>query len=296
MKKIKLAIRKVFGGRIAHCWRTIIDYRALKKALSVTYREQMQFPTKVAILFIGTNKYIHFFPRYYTTFKKFFLPKTKKDFFVFTDQTNFEFFNGKEDVIIVPIKHEKFPFVNLRKFKFINKAKKKLKNYSHIIYIDADMYAVSVISEKEFFCHDKPLFAVQHFNFVNKISPEQFEQNPKSLASVKEGDDLSTYWQACFWGGKSKDFLKATEKLEKDTEIDIKNGIIAKWWDESFLNKYLIDNKKDVYTVDPSYSWTQAKPMPFGFKKRIIHVDENPPGFSGRNLKVEIRKRGHKLK
>jgi hypothetical protein len=157
------------------------------------------------------------------------------------------------------------------------------------------MYAHSETLEKELFCHDKPLFAVRHYNFIKKSGLNQFERNPQSLAAIRRGDNISTYWQACFWGGKSKDFLKATKIMEKQTDIDIEKKIIAKWWDESFLNKYLIDNKKDVFTCDPSYSWPIQRKIPGPFRARIIHVDENPPDTGGESIKLGVRKRGSEL-
>jgi hypothetical protein len=296
---IKKLIKGLFGRRyrIDYYWRYFLDKKAMVKALKIDLaKKQIQFPSKIAIIFIGTNKYIHFFPRYYTTLKRYFLPKTEKHFFVFTDQIDYSFLENKNDVIITPIKHEKFPFINLYKFKFINHAKKKLAKYTHIIYIDADVYASSLVTEKEFFSHDKPLFAVQHYNFVKKSGLNQFERNPRSLAAIRKGDDISTYWQACFWGGTSKEFLKATKLMEKQTDIDIKNKIIAKWWDESFLNKYLIDNKDKVHTCNPSYSYPEPKPIPKPFKKKLIHVDENPPDIGGgASIKSGVRKNKSKL-
>ena len=289
MKQVKKLLRKIFGGSISHWWRSFWDYNALRKSLMIKQKEQKQFPKKVAILFIGTNKYISFFPRYYETFKKYFLPHTEKDFFVFTDRPEYDSLKNKKDVRVIKIKHRKFPFINMLKFKFINKAKNKLKEYSQIVYIDADMYACSLMLEKDFFNHEKSLFAVQHYNFVKRSAWDELEHNVKSEACVKKDEDFSIYWQACFWGGKSKEFLQAIDEMEKRTDKDIKKNIIAKWWDESFLNKYLIENKKNVFTVDPSYSWTQQKPIPFGFKKKIIHVDENPPELKGKALKKEIR-------
>ena len=40
---------------------------------------------KVAITFIGTNRYLDFLPKYYESIKENFLPNTEKVFLVFTD-------------------------------------------------------------------------------------------------------------------------------------------------------------------------------------------------------------------
>ena len=39
----------------------------------------------VAIIFIGTNKYLNFFPKYYETCEELLLPGVKKQYYVFTD-------------------------------------------------------------------------------------------------------------------------------------------------------------------------------------------------------------------
>ena len=40
---------------------------------------------KVAIIFIGTRKYINFLPKFYENVEKYFLPNSQKTFLVFTD-------------------------------------------------------------------------------------------------------------------------------------------------------------------------------------------------------------------
>ena len=41
------------------------------------------------------------------------------------------------------------------------------------------------------------------------------------------------------FGGKTIDFLKMSDLLEKNIDIDEKNNYIAIWHDESHLNKYI---------------------------------------------------------
>lgn len=273
MGKIKTFLKRILPEGDYKYWnyRYIVERPALKKALGVKIGErQLQFPTKVAILFIGTQKYINFLPKYYETIKKKFLPNTKKDFFVYTDQVKYPFLSGKKDIFVYPIEHGIWPYSALRKYKFINKARNKLKGYSHIIFLDADMYINEIITEKEFFCHDKPLFSLQHPNFIGKIG--QFDRNPRCMACVKKGEDLSTYWQSCIWGGKTKYVLPLIKELERRTDIDIKNDVVALWHDESHLNKYLVERKNLVHTYDPSYAYPEKRMIPHPFKKKIVHI------------------------
>lgn len=272
-------ITDVFGPKIAYYCKYPIDrgamIRELKKGVEQEAgRKQMQKVSKIAILFIGTNRYIEFFPDFYETVKKYFLTKTPKDFFVFTDMVDYDFLKNKKDVVIIKVEHQKWPFSTLLRFKMINKVSKKLKKYSHIIYIDADMYANSLVTEVEFFSHDKPLFGVRHDSYINKVG--EFEFDEKSTAAVTNKDNLSHYCVGAFWGGKTKEILEMIKELEKRINIDLKKGIIAKWHDESQMNKYFIEKDSQVRILDPSYSYPELKPIPKPFKKRFVHTLHAP--------------------
>ncbi|MEE8585949.1 MAG: hypothetical protein V3T83_13975 [Acidobacteriota bacterium] len=288
--------RLAWASRPYLLWRSLRDWRALRKAfLADASKPQMQTATRLAVLFIGTSRYLHFFPPFYSSLRNRFLPATPKTFFVFTDRTKEPLLAGKKDVMVVPVPHQDFPRVNLLKFKFINQAKEALQDYSHIVYIDADMYADAVTSEQEFFCHDKPLFAVQHYNYVRKSAHWAFERNQASMAGVGEDDDLSIYWQACFWGGRRDAFLEAVRLMEVWTDIDLGRGIVAKWWDESFLNKYLAGRRAIVHTYPPSYAWPARKPVPGSFRMKLVHVDDNPDALrDAPSIKATIREKAQR--
>lgn len=266
---------KTLGFRVAYYLTYFRDRKALIKELQKGVDQesggkQMQETTKIAIIFIGTNKYIEFFPGYYETIKRKFLTNTPKDFFVFTDMVDYPFLAGKDDVITVPVEHQKWPFSTLMRFKMMNKASEKLEDYSHIIYIDGDMYASSVVTEDEFFSHDKPLFGVKHICYVTKMG--EFEMNPRSTAGVSRSDDLSDYHAGTFFGGKGDAILELIKELDRRVDIDLENGIVAKWHDESQLNKYFVERKHLVRTLDPSYIYSELKPIPRQFKSKFIHM------------------------
>ena len=63
----------------------------------------------------------------------------------------------------------------------INKIAEKLKAYSHIIYIDADVYASSSVTEEQFFSHDKPPFnqfdvGLLQYSFPKRIIRIDYER------------------------------------------------------------------------------------------------------------------------
>jgi hypothetical protein len=265
-------IAKLFGVKAAYYTKLyLFDLKAMRKALTEEKgKKQLQFPKKIAIIGVMTNKYINYFPKYYETIKEYFLPNTQKHFFSFTDQLNFPYFKGKNDITIVPTKHLPMPWTMLLTFHHMNRIIPQLKEYSHIIYVDTDMYFQVPVLEKDFFTFPEPLFAVRHHAYVNKQG--EFDFSSKSLASVKKGDDLSTYWLASFYGGKRDEAIKMIKEIKRRIDVDIKNNVVARYVDESHLNKYLIDNKDSVHSVSPAYSYPSMKPIPFPFKKTVVHI------------------------
>jgi len=268
---IKYIIEDLFGMDFVRYLKFMRSRSKLKKSIRFhnVPKRQMQECSSLAIIFTGAGDYIKFFPRYYNSFKKYFLPKTKKKFFVFTDMINFEYLKNKEDVVVIPLEFRGGSFMTLSKFKFIASIKNKLKEHTHILFADSDMYAVGVTSNEDFFCHEKPLFAMKHPCFLNVMG--QFELNPTSKAALNKDDNLSIYRQACFWGGKTKELIKMCEDINEGIETDFKNKIIALWLDESHLNKYFIKNLEKVYTHDSSYGYPGGWPVLKGYRVKLIH-------------------------
>ena len=269
--RLKYLMEELFGMNFVRYLKFLRSRSKLKKSIRShnLSKRQLQKCGSLAIIFIGSGDYVKFFPRFYTSFKKYFLPETKKKFFIFTDRVDFDYFRNKEDIAVIPIESTGGSFMTLSKFKFIKNIKNKLEDYSHILFADSDMYASGCTSEEDFFCHDKPLFSVRHPCFLNIRG--QFELNPKSSASLTEEDNLSTYRQACFWGGKKKELIEMCEEIEKNIEIDLKNKIIAIWLDESHLNKYFIKNIGKVHTHDSSYGYPGGWPILRGYKVKLVH-------------------------
>jgi len=237
---------------------------------------------KVGIIFIGTKLYAGFFKGFYDRVNRYFMKDSNKTFFVFTDQPNHPYFNVS-NVNIHSVKHHDWPYVTLYRFKFMNKAANELANMDYIIFIDADLWPIEETKFSEIFPENHPhdFFGVQHPGFINQ--PGTFEDNPKSKAyAYDEKYDISNYWQGCFWGGKSKPILEMISELETWVDEDMSNDIIAKWHDESHMNKFFLKNKERTITLHPGF----ALPETFGYDRvweafppRMMHLDKDPQSF-----------------
>ena len=196
---------------------------------------------KVAISFIGTNKYLNFLPQYYENIEKYFLPKCDKTILAFTDgQLN----ETPENLKVFSQEHLDWPYITLKRFEIVNKAREIISDHDWFVFIDADALVVDRIDEDEFFT-DKPLFGVHHPCHFLKMqphteSPGAYEQNPKSEAYIDLSKGLpDIYWQGCLWGGQVPQVCVMIDELQARVNRDLEKDIVAVWHDESQINKYL---------------------------------------------------------
>ena len=230
-----------------------------------------------SIIFIGTNRYIDFFPTYYASIKKNLIFDDEIKFHVFTDKI--EFCIWPNDVKVYQIEHKHWPFITLLRYSFINKFIEEICKSRNCIFVDADMVWKTSTNEYDLF-RDKRHFGVQHPGFVFNPAIATFERNIKSKAYVSCADDTSVYWQGCLWGAKSEEFYKMIKTLDFNVDLDLKNQIVATWHDESHLNRYFIDFKSDVNTLHPGYATPENyHDLIRSFPTIAVHLDKSMSDF-----------------
>ena len=160
------------------------------------------FMKKVAIIFIGTSKYLDFFPSYYDSCEKYLFPGHDNQYFVFTDGD----FDGllPKNVTVIEQEHLPFPYITLYRFDIINRSRKRFKDCDYILFLDADTKIAQEIELEEIFDGSNSLVGAHHpCHYLNwnphDVWPGSFETNPKSRAHITKEDNLEYYWQGCVW-------------------------------------------------------------------------------------------------
>ena len=235
---------------------------------------------KVAIIFIGTNKYLDFLPTYYENIEKYFLPNSEKTIFAFTDG---ELDDKPDNIKVYQQEHLDWPYITLKRFEIINKARADLDSMDWLVFLDADTRVVDTVTEEEFFS-DKPYFGVHHPCHALKMQPHTeypgaFETNTDSRAGVTEEDDTSMYYQGCLWGGRVPEVLDMIEELDGRVEEDLSNDVIALWHDESQLNKFYSEVKEDVHLLGPEYAYPEVFQQYCNFDPKIVHLAKDNSAY-----------------
>ena len=230
---------------------------------------------KVAIVFIGTARYINFFPGLYESTEDLLFPGVEKEYFVFTDAE----FDGEvpDNINVIQIENLGFPGINLFTYEIIQKSFDQLSHCDYFFFMDADTRVATKIELDEVFPEDKPLCCVHHPCHYLKMAPNDkfpgsFDTNPESTACVKEGESFDVYWQSCIWGGTMDECKKLIDTLTINTRIDDDNGVMAKWHDESHMNRYLLDNVEKVHTLHPSFAYPEVFRSMLDWEPKIVHL------------------------
>lgn len=229
---------------------------------------------KVAIAFIGTNKYLNFLPQYYQNIEKYFLPNCDKTILAFTDG---ELDETPDNLKVFSQEHLSWPYITLKRFEILNKAREEINKNDWLVFIDADALVVDRIEEDEFFT-DKSLFGVHHPCHFLKMQPHTqapgaYEQNPKSTAFVDTSKGLpEIYWQGCLWGGQVPEVCVMIDELEDRVNRDLENQIVAVWHDESQINNYYFQNQEKVHTFGSGFAYPEVFSNQCNFKPRIVHL------------------------
>jgi hypothetical protein len=156
-----------------------------------------------------------------------------------------------------------------------NKIKDKLSEYDYIYFFNVNMLVTKEVGEEVLPNESNNyLMGVNHPGFYNKQKEEfPYERNSNSQCFIPLNEG-NYYFQGCFNGGRSKEFLEMSEILQNKTDIDIKNGIIPIFHDESMLNWYYKD--KNPLLLPSDYAYPEMWSIPF--KRIIIQRDKQNYG------------------
>jgi len=222
----------------------------------------------INITTICTGKYTVFFDILYKSCEKYFLPKYKKVYHVFTDGE----VRKEENVNVIYQEKLGWPYDTMMRFNMFNSL--KLDSNDFMYFLNANMEVVSEIGE-EVIPHESNdyLMGVQHpgyYNVSNQFFP--YERNLLSRFYIPAGGKF--YFQGCFNGGRVKEFLNMSKELSAMIYSDLSIGHIPLWHDESALNWYYIF--RNPLVLNPSYAYPENWNIPFS--KKIVQLDKTKFG------------------
>lgn len=210
----------------------------------------------IGILYICTGPYVLFWKDFYKSFQEKFLVDFEKRYFVFSDA---EEIYGQDDPDVKKIKIEPqpWPLITLLRFSTFLKVEEELKKCDYLMFSNSNMVCDAVITPEEFLPREKlneTLAVTIHPGYAGKKKIDfPYDRNKKSTAYIPWNCG-SYYVIGAMFCGTSNAFIKMSKTLKKNIEEDLKRNIIAKWHDESQLNRYII-GKKNIRILPPQYCY-----------------------------------------
>lgn len=228
--------------------------------------------SSVKIFSISTNNYKSFNLSFIKSFTDFFLPDHKKQIFIFTDDINHESYRTLTEIKTFQIRHEPWPWITLKRYEYITNMFDLIRDDDLCIFADIDLEIIQMIKTLEI---NSFAGVIHPGNLVNPYMNQFLEHNSDSSAYINESliPKNYKYIQGCLWGGIGKNFIDMVQILKENTEKDLNNNIVAKWHDESHLNKFCIERFNNFSFLSSSYAYPENWNLPID--KIIVHKDKN---------------------
>lgn len=209
---------------------------------------------KIGILYICTGPYNVFWKMFYDSMDKNLMPETEKTYYVFTDSESI-YKENESNVVKIHIENKPWPLVTLLRFHMFIGAEEQLRQNDFLLFSNANLACKRVIKSSE-------ILPEKENNFFFTIHPGYFNKKPKYY--VYERRSISTayipynhgkhYVIGAFFGGKTEPFLRMCHELSDHINDDLKKNIIARWHDESHINRFIL-NRNDIRFLTPSYCY-----------------------------------------
>lgn len=228
---------------------------------------------RIAINIIATNKYVVFLENLCASISKHFPEDSEIAAIIYTNVDIPEEVtkNSRINFIRSEINHEPWPASTIKRFEYFIREKETLSQYDYSYYIDADSIFVGDVDNIIF--PKTGMVGTIHPCLYNSVGTP--ERNPRSNAYIPYGSQ-NRYYCGGFFGGKSDNFIEASEKMREWIDNDSKKGIVALWHDESHLNKYFYENPPSIVLDHPfavAENLTSKSP-----ESKVMFLDKNTSG------------------
>ena len=239
---------------------------------------------KIAILNISIGEYICFWKKFYLSAEKNFLIDCDKEYFVFTDSA-FLYQETDKKVHKIYCEDMGWPYNTMKRFHLFLSIEKELMKFDYVIFVNANAVFRQCLTSK-IVLTGKDIITVEHPGMHFKKKEElPFEVREESSAFVPM-EQRDIYVQGALIGGYIPQFMEFIKKMDQWIGEDLKKGIVAVWHDESFLNKYVAENK-NVQVLGWQYLKYEEYVMPYQpvieLRNKKKYLTKANGRFKGRN-------------
>ena len=194
------------------------------------------------------------------------------------------FLPGESEFVVLPgrpgPRGHNWPYVSATRYRVLLDHLQQIRG-DHVFQIDADTRIVGPVGREIL---TDGVTVTTHPGFPPGTDPDvcPYERDPGSTAYVARGGGAS-YHPGAFVGGSRDAFLELAAYVADAVDADIERGVHAVWYEESHLNRFLID-RPPALVLDRRYCWwdKQWGDDPAALGARIVHLDKTAEEFAAR--------------
>jgi hypothetical protein len=200
----------------------------------------------IGIFSIFIDTYVQFYEKFINNMERRFLPKYKKYYYIVTDKTDIKILNDRTFFYFTD--KIGWPYETLYRYKYYLQFNHEDRIKADVTYfLNSNALCTQILKSRILPDDSGYIFTIHYVykKFTYKDLP--FEKNKNSTAYTPYITNKEyTYYGGGFFGAQTEKFEKLCIDLEKNTIEDESNGVIARWHDESHLNRYcniVLNNK-----------------------------------------------------
>jgi hypothetical protein len=84
--------------------------------------------------------------------------------------------------------------------------------------------------------------------------------------------DMSVYYQGCLWGGKVFHIFDMMRQIDLWTKKDLGNNVSARYFEESYMNKWFLTHRDDTHTLSSEYAYPEMFANYCTFQNKMMHL------------------------
>lgn len=222
----------------------------------------------VAILYICTGKYVQFWDDFFCSCEKNLLLHTVKHYYVFTDSHPVEH-SECDRVHLIDQKQLGWPKDTLYRGHIFLKHWHQIQHHTYVFFMNANLLILNKVEEADLLPDQPDQFvACIHPGYFDKFPTDfTYDRNPQSCAYIPLGNGAH-YFAGGLNGGSPTVVKKFITQMVEWIEFDESKNIVARWHDESYLNKFLLDYPY-IKMLSPAFLYPEGWNLPFEQKISI---------------------------
>lgn len=232
---------------------------------------------RLGIIYLATGAYHKFWKDFYITCEQYFCMDIEKGYEIFTDSP--DDFEKTNDTNVYIHKIEDLGWIvnTSYKSKYICSIREELRKYDYVFYINSNFLFTAPIYAEEVLpdASNDYLTALSfdHYLQVN-VRNYPYDRQPDCLAYIPIGQG-KRYFQGGFYGGRTKEMLLLSDWCREAIAHDFNKKIVARFHDESYINRYMLDKKPKV--LNDGYALQHIWPY-HGLHKAVVRNKEEVLG------------------